>query len=219
MNDVIKFALMELSCMWMRRFDKEQTRETINFLPGWMAGLWCCSPKCQTQEEEQQNILREDNVVFPLDRVLGLPVNRTWLQARQEIQAKLYWGLWYSRGNENKRQVSLLAPWVGGKLVSYMRWGYSVSKGYSKGGVGVFPTPLVVFRAEGMHSTQLLLLIPYFSSRFFRRGSMVFLKSLSIFLKKYLFTYLFIWLPWTLVASCRIFYTSCQIFHCSAWTP
>ena len=147
------------------------------------------------------------------------PVHRTWLQARQEIQARLYWGLWHSRGNENKRQVSLLAPWVGGKLVSYMGWGYSVSKGYPRGGVGVFPNPLVVLSAEGMHSTQLLLLIPYFSSRFFRRGSMVFLKSLSIFFKKYLFNYLFIWLPWTLVATCRIFYTSCQIFHCSAWTP
>ena len=80
-----------------------------------------------------------------------------------------------------------------------------MSKGYPRGGVGVFPNPLVVLSAEGMHSTQLLLLIPYFSSRFFRRGSMVFLKSLSIFFKKYLFNYLFIWLHWGLVAEHEIF--------------
>ena len=118
------------------------------------------------------------------------PVNRTWLEARQEIQARLYWGLWCSRGNENKRQVSLLAPWVGGKLVSYTGWGYNVSKGCPRGGLGVFPTPLVLLSAEGMHSILLLLLIPCFSSRLFTSGSMVFLKSLSIFLKK-LFIYLF----------------------------
>ena len=140
MNDVIKFVLMELNWMWMRRLDKEQTRETVNFLAGWMTGLWCHSPKCQTQEEEQQNILREDNVVFSIRQgSWPSPVNRTWLEARQEIQARLYWGLWCSRGNENKRQVSLLAPWVGGKLVSYMGWGYNVPKGCSRGGIGVFP--------------------------------------------------------------------------------
>ena len=86
------------------------------------------------------------------------PVNRTWLEARQEIQARLYWGLWCSRGNENKRQVSLLAPWVGGKLVSYTGWGYNVSKGCPRGGLGVFPTPLVLLSAEGMLSTVLWLL-------------------------------------------------------------
>ena len=38
------------------------------------------------------------------------PVNRNWSEARQEIQARLYWGPCYSVGSKNKQQVPLLAP-------------------------------------------------------------------------------------------------------------
>ena len=37
-------------------------------------------------------------------------ITRNWSEARQEIQAKLYWGPCYTQRNENKEQVSLLAP-------------------------------------------------------------------------------------------------------------
>ena len=88
-----------------------------------------------------------------------------------------------------------------GFLAGSLSWGqagflYGVriqcAQGVFEGWHRCFPTPLVL-RAEGMHNILLLLLIPCFSSRLFTSGSMVFLKSLSIFFKK-IFIYLFVYL-------------------------
>ena len=50
-------------------------------------------------------------------------INRNWSEARQEIQARLYWGPCCSRGNENKQQFPLLARSPkGDELVPYMGW-------------------------------------------------------------------------------------------------
>ena len=49
-----------------------------------------------------------------------------------------------------------------------------VSRGWAGGGLGDLPTLLVVWGAEGMCSTLLLLQTPGFGSQLFRRGSWVF---------------------------------------------
>ena len=60
-------------------------------------------------------------------------------EAREEIQSRLYWSSCYSRGNKNKQQIPLLAPWVG--------WGGEGGQADSLYGARVAMCPWV--RSEG----------------------------------------------------------------------
>ena len=57
------------------------------------------------------------------------PINRNWSEARQEIQAKLYWDSGWLQGSENKQQLLLLVPQGPGELVPFMGLGSSKSRG------------------------------------------------------------------------------------------
>ena len=62
-------------------------------------------------------------------------VNRHWLEARQEIQARLYWGPWHSSG-EQKQVSGLLAcslKWGGREPVLYGGEGRAVFSGWVTG--------------------------------------------------------------------------------------
>ena len=76
------------------------------------------------------------------------PINRNWLEARQGIQARLYWGPCCSSQEWKQGTVSLSWSWRG----------IGVRPGVQpEGGLGGFPTPLVVLGVRGMPSTLLLL--------------------------------------------------------------
>ena len=95
------------------------------------------------------------------------PVNRNWLEARQEIQARLYWGSYCCRrgwGEQKQVTSSLVRSPRWGKLVPYMGWGqWCVQWSGRRGGLGSLPTPLVVWCAGGMLSTLLFLPTPVFA--------------------------------------------------------
>ena len=99
-------------------------------------------------------------------RVLGLPpINRNWLEARQEIQARLYWGPCCGSRSENKQQVPSLACSLRGWRACSL---YTVR-------VGVVCSPLWWWCVQGgMRSTLLLLLPPWFCYRLFKSSSWVF---------------------------------------------
>ena len=100
------------------------------------------------------------------------PINRNWLEARQEIQAMLYRGPCFSR-KQNKQQVPLLIPQGGVSSFPKIWVRAGVSPGVElEGWLRWFVRPFVVLSAErhiqypalGSH-TQ------YFCSRLFRNGS------------------------------------------------
>ena len=64
------------------------------------------------------------------------PNNRNWLEARQEIQARLYWGLCCSSGDQWQTLGSLACSFP--KLVPYVGWGLGCAQGSGqRGGIGV----------------------------------------------------------------------------------
>ena len=50
------------------------------------------------------------------------PINSNWLEARKEIQTRLYWGSW-SSSREQMQTSSCLLPEERGELVPHMWWG------------------------------------------------------------------------------------------------
>ena len=108
--------------------------------------------------------------------LLTFPNQQNWLETRQEIQARFYWGPCCSRReNQNKQHFPLLVCSPSrGKLLLYLRGGQWCVWGSSwRGGLGVLPTPQVVVCAGGMCSTLLSLPTPCFCSRLLKSGNWV----------------------------------------------
>ena len=104
------------------------------------------------------------------------PVNRNWLEARQEIQARLYWGPCRSTAQrgENSRLLCLLVLSEAGQACSLC--GVEVCPGVRlEGWLRWFAHPLGGGMCRGpCPSTLLLLPTPCFCSRLFRSDSWVF---------------------------------------------
>ena len=94
---------------------------------------------------------------------LPFPINRNWLEVRQ-IHARLYWGLCYSRGEEEQTGslACLLTPWgwggVGGVCSLHGVRVRVCPQVESEGWLRWFAHPQVVVCAGCMQSTLLLLL-------------------------------------------------------------
>ena len=110
------------------------------------------------------------------------PINRSWQEARQEMQARLYWGVCYSRGEREQTTGSPPAAW--GEVSLFPIWGEGGggSRNWSgwRGLPSGLPTPLVELSAGGRCSALLLLRTLCFCFRLLRSGSWVFW-SLCIF--------------------------------------
>ena len=110
------------------------------------------------------------------------PINRNWLEARQEIQARSYWYLLQQRGaKRNNRSPCLLTPLGVGGLVSYVGGGEGVSRGRSRGVAWVFCTSLyLVFWAEGMLSYPAFVSDPLLLLQALQKWQLGFLVSVSV---------------------------------------
>ena len=98
------------------------------------------------------------------------PLNRNWLEARQDIQVRLYGGFCTSCRREWKQVTGFLHPTPGWEQVE-------VCPGIRlEGWLRQFALPL----GGGMCSTLILLLTPSFCSQLFRNDCWVFLSFLYL---------------------------------------
>ena len=155
------------SCLWF-------TVPTLTEVWVWRELTSSTSGTCQACPLNQPPVLS-----FPAPSVTNQsswppPINRNWLEVRQEIQARLSWGPAAAEGSENKQQVPLPAPSLSGaELAPYGGWGWGCVQRVADGWLR-WCAPLR-WRCRQEAGTEFC-----FCSRLFNSGSWVFW-SLCIF--------------------------------------
>ena len=115
---------------------------------------------------------------------LAFLINGNWSEARQEIQARLYWDPFCAGGSKNKQQFPLLACSLrGNELVPYVRWGYVQVQGSGWNDGSGCLLPFWWCCVQGSCA------VPCFCSRLFRSGRWSFWSLFFFWILFYLFFY------------------------------